>query len=66
MSVSSGNTEQVVVPGTSGLLLELVAPRGDLGTVLLQRGDGLEERALLLLQSADCGISVSRLLKEMM
>lgn len=42
--------EQVVVPGPARFLFQLVALRRELGAVLLQGGDRLEERALLLLQ----------------
>lgn len=49
--VGRGDAEEIIVPGSGGLLLELVSPGGDLGAVLLQRRDRLEEGALLLLQS---------------
>lgn len=51
MCVGRGDAEEIIVPGSGGLLLELVSPGGDLGAVLLQRRDRLEEGALLLFQS---------------
>ena len=48
VGVCGRQAQEVVVPGTRRLLLELLAFGEDLGTVLLERGDGLEERTFLL------------------
>lgn len=58
MGIGRSKVKDVIVACAGGLFLELISPRRNFGTVLLQRRDRLEERALLLLQSANKGFNL--------